>query len=81
MNEKMNYSIEHPTAYKKSNKPVKTHLDEIQFKKSGGTEVGTYYAILRTLCNVHNVKQQDVDKVSCGWADVREISHVTGISK
>ena len=43
----MNYSIEHPTAYKKSNKPVKTHLDEIQFKKSGGTEVGTYYTILR----------------------------------
>lgn len=26
--------------YKKSNKPVKTHMDEVQFKKSGGTEVG-----------------------------------------
>jgi len=39
-NEKMNYRIEHQADFKKSNKPVKTHLDEIQFKTGGGTEVG-----------------------------------------
>ncbi|EKX55208.1 hypothetical protein GUITHDRAFT_98988 [Guillardia theta CCMP2712] len=39
-NEKFSFGLSYPSTWKKSTKPVRTHLEEVQFKKGGGTEIG-----------------------------------------